>query len=147
VSPDREALLAAVARWVDQDARPALPDPGLQFRARVAAALLRAIAAESAASESLETADVARLRGLLAEIDRSPRLLEDIGDEAPAPQVVETESARRAALRMLERVLCDRVRGGLDRPSQARARAVVRDGLRARLAVTTPDLELAEDVE
>lgn len=137
---DMQGLLAAVARWVEQDARPALKDPALAFRARIAAALLRSVAAEATAAEGLEEAELARLRALVRELDTR----EVVEDQEAAPA---SEVDRRAALRTLERVLCDRVRAGLDAGALARVRATAREGLRARLAVTTPDFDLSAEVE
>lgn len=147
MSLDRDALLGAVARFLEQDARPALTDPALAFRARVAAALLRSIAAENAAAEALESAELVRLRGLLEALDgRAARADEDTGDELVARGDPGAEADRRAALRTLERLLCDRVRAGLPADALRRAREAVREGLRARLAATTPDFDPSEDL-
>src|SRR5687767_6645635 len=117
MSLDRDALLGAVARFLEQDARPALTDPALAFRARIAAALLKSVAAESAAAEALEAAELARLRALLDALDRRSHENED---EHEHEHEHGDSSDRRAALRTLERVLCDRVRGGLPQDALAR---------------------------
>ncbi|MCO5166111.1 MAG: DUF6285 domain-containing protein [Planctomycetes bacterium] len=140
-APDPTDLLAAVARFLDEDARPALGDPALAFRARIGAALLRSLAAEAGAAEALEAADLARLRAVLAALDG--REDHDEGADLTTP----SESERRAALRTVERALCDRVRAGLAPGDLARVRAAVAEGLRARLAVTTPAFDLSPEVE
>ncbi|MBX3468452.1 MAG: hypothetical protein KF878_16390 [Planctomycetes bacterium] len=142
-APDGPELLLAVARFLDEDARPALidpalADPALAFRARVGAALLRALAAEAGAAEALEAADLTRLRGVLAALDGRD---DDLDGATPS------ESERRAALRTVERALCDRVRAGLAPADLTRVRAAVAEGLRARLAATAPGFDLSPEVE
>lgn len=139
---DTQGWLAAVARFLEQEARPALADPALAFRARVGAALLRSLGAELAAAEALEEAELSRLRAALASIDGRSVEGDEPGAEAPL-----SEADRRAALRTVERALCDRVRAGLDPAALRRVRAAVREGLRARLAVTTPELDLSAEIE
>jgi hypothetical protein len=78
-----------------------------------------------------------RVRGLLAaspaasdsDVEAEPR------DDAPAARPT------------LERALCDRIRAGLNEAAQRRARAAIREGLRARLGVTTPGFDLSETIE
>jgi hypothetical protein len=137
---DALGLLGAVARFLEHDARPALQDPALAFRARIAAALLRSIAAEAAAAESLEQGELARLRALVRELDAR----DDVDEQEAGPA---SEVDRRAALHTLEQALCDRVRAGLAEGPLARVRASVREGLRARLAVTTPEFDLSAQPE
>lgn len=108
-----DPTLAAVARFLDEQLRPAVPDKGLAFRARVAAALLEGLAAEAAAGAALEAGARARLTPLVAE---------------------GTEAALAAAIRA-------------GRVDQVAARRAVREGLAARLRVTTPDFDLGERFE
>ena len=51
---ETEQLLQAVAKFLDQELRPAVTDPGLAFRTRIAASLLRSLASERPAERELE---------------------------------------------------------------------------------------------
>lgn len=113
-----EQLLQAVAKFLDQELRPVVTDPGLAFRARVAASLLRSLALEQPAAERLDAEARTGLAALLG---------------------------RDASRAELEADLVERLRAGrLDAKAQAAARVAVQTALRARLRVTSPDLDLDE---
>lgn len=113
-----EQLLLAVARFLDAELRPVVTDPGLAFRTRVAASLLKALALERPAEHRL---DAEARAGLVAVLGR--------------------EGSRAE----LEADLVERLRAGrLDPEGQAAARTAVRSALRARLKVTSPELDLDE---
>ncbi len=113
-----EQLLQAVAKFLDQELRPVVADPGLAFRARVAASLLKSLALERPAEATLDAEARAGLATLL-------------GGEGSRAE--------------LEATLVERLRAGaLDAETQAAARGAVRAALRARLRVTSPELDLDE---
>jgi hypothetical protein len=115
---ESEQLLQAIARFLDQELRPVVTDPGLAFRTRVAASLLRSLALEAPAAQRLDAEARAGLGALLG------------------------SDASRAEL---EADLVERLRAGrLDAKAQAAARTAVRTALRARLKVTSPELDLEE---
>lgn len=110
-------LLQAVAKFLDGELRPVVTDPGLAFRTRIAASLLKSLALERPAEARLDADARAGLAALL-------------GDGA-RPE--------------LEARLIERLRAGaLDAEVQAAARAAVRAALRARLKVTSPELDVDE---
>jgi len=115
---ESELLLQAVAKFLDAELRPVVTDPGLAFRARVAASLLKSLALEGPAEPRLDAEARAGLASVLG------------GDGTRA----ELEADLVARLRA----------GALDARTQAAARAAVRTALRARLKVTSPELDLDE---
>jgi hypothetical protein len=126
--PDKRTLLERVARFLDEEARPALADPALAYRALLAATLARQVAAELAAEDEREGRELARLRELVPDL------------ELPAE--------RRAAIEALARALRDRIRArSLSTIQLTRARALVRETLREELAVTNPRFDPEARVE
>ncbi len=60
--PDKQVLLTAIARFLVEEARPALADPRLNFRALIAAHLASVVASELTSDEETVTRELARLR-------------------------------------------------------------------------------------
>ncbi|MCC6551480.1 MAG: hypothetical protein IT372_00475 [Polyangiaceae bacterium] len=121
--PDKLALLGAIARVLERDVRPALKDPGLSFRALVAAHLATTLAAEIEAEDDIEAAELSRLRALLP-------------DSAGPDEVPETRASRRRERLRLRRELARRIRArALDDQQRARAFAHVMQTLREDLRV------------
>jgi hypothetical protein len=65
--PNRLALLQAIARFVNEEARPALTDPRLNFRALIAANLATIVASELTSEDAHVTAELARANALLGD--------------------------------------------------------------------------------
>lgn len=129
--PDKVALLAAVARFLDGTVRPAIEDPGLAFRVRIAANLAKIVATEC----TLEDAhDAVELAGLAA-------LMPDVG----LPELTDG-STRRAAIAELNGELARRIRTREleDSPELA---AHVRRSLEQRLSVINPRFDLSMEIE
>jgi hypothetical protein len=119
--PDKEALLEALARFVENDVKPALQDPALAYRAIIASGLARSLALETRSEEGRETRELARLGEILG---------------APAPA---TAAERKAAIAALNRTLCERIRArGFDARTLARVRTHLLETLADELAVTNP---------
>lgn len=91
-APDRDVLLDAVAGFLADDVVPAIADPALQFRVKIALHLLGGLAREGRAEDA---ADAEHLR-----------LLD------PAATVPDGRAARRAAIRAAAEALARRIRTG-----------------------------------
>jgi hypothetical protein len=92
--PDRLALLGAIARFLEHDVRPALKDPGLSFRALIAAHLAGTVAAELKAEGDLTAPELGRLRALLPDIGAPGR---DKRALRPEPHSATGSSSSRAS--------------------------------------------------
>ena|SRR5579883_1773038 len=123
---ESELLLEAIARFLEREVRPAVPEPRLHFRLLIAAHLARTIAEELRAGEATEAARIERLRALLPDV--------------PLPSDIASRASRSAALATLERALADRLRDGRLEP--ARALGEVRRALAERLAIVSPRFDL-----
>jgi hypothetical protein len=128
--PEKSAILAAVARFLAKDVRPALADPALGFRALVAENLLTIVVAELAHEEADDAAELSRLRALLPDL--------------PAADT-STATARRAAIAALNRELQARIRDG--RVSGPELRAHLKATLAEKLAVSSPRFDLSQAIE
>ena len=117
--PDASELAAALARFLLEEVRPAVPRE-LRFGVLVAANAAAILAREAAAGDAAAADECARLARLLA--------------EAPA-------DARAA-----QRQLADAIRAGALDDRWAEAIDVLRESVRAKLAVAHPDYDdLADD--
>ena len=129
--PPKEVLLDAVARFLDSDLRPAVKHPGLAFRLRVAANLLRVVALECQEEEGHDQAELERLRALFpaqAELEGSGR------------------AAVRAALAELNASLAEQLRAASwDEAGPSREHVVAT--LRDKLAVVNPRFDLSPEIE
>ena len=133
--PDKFALLGAIARFLERDVRPALKDPGLSFRALIAAHLATTVAAEIHAEDDLEAAELGRLRALLP-------------DAAGPDEQPETRAARRRERLRLRRELAGRIRARrLDDEQKARVFAHVMQTLREDLRVYSRKFDTSPDYE
>lgn len=132
--PSLEAMLGAVARFLDQEAAPAASDAALAFRLRVAGHLV-AMAGREVHREALDdAADLDALEALLA-------------IEAPlTPAERRDRVARRQAVAALERVVQERVIAGEYDDEPAAFLAAMRGRLRRKLEVANPRFDLADDL-
>lgn len=92
--PDQATLLEAVAAYLEKDARPQIADPGVAFRALIAANLCRIVAAESRAGERFELESLRVAASIL-------------GQAAPS---ADTQAERRALLVRLEAELASKLK-------------------------------------
>ena len=105
-------ILDAVARFLEEKAKPGLQDPALSYRALVGASLARSLAAEARGGPERVGREIARLESLVPE---------------------------RGDLLSLRRALVERIRGrALSVDDRERARTLVLETLRESLAVTSP---------
>ncbi|MBK6683464.1 MAG: hypothetical protein IPG45_03255 [Deltaproteobacteria bacterium] len=65
---DTALLLRAIAQFLEQQLRPALSEPSLIFRLKIATHLLETLAREQAEGPALAAADAARLEELLGPV-------------------------------------------------------------------------------
>ena len=130
--PDLDAMLNAVARFLETEAVPACSDPAVAFRLRIAAHL-SAMAAREVRNEANHDA---------AELDALETLLGFDGSLAPAER--RDRIARRQAIRGLERLLCEQISAG--DVDQDASYAALRDNLRRKLAVANPRFDLRDDL-
>jgi hypothetical protein len=131
--PNKLVLLSAIARFLVEEARPALADPRLSFRALIAAHLASVVAAELASDDESVTRELARL-------------LPFFPDAAPAN---ESLAARRALVADLDARLAARLRddGTLTPPELAAIGTALRESLREKLAIENPRFDTALDLE
>src|SRR5262245_39341989 len=105
--PEKSQLLDALAKFIDTDLRPAIQDPALVFRARIAAHLAGVVAREIRAEDEHDAAELSRLAALLG---RAPVSL-------PA-----SHAERKRVMSELNRALAKALREGtLDREARAAA--------------------------
>jgi Domain of unknown function (DUF6285) len=135
--PNKLALLAAIARFLVEDVRPALSDPRLNFRALIAAHLASVVAAELTSDEESVGRDLARLRRFFPESAASP---------APGDAL----SARRALVADLNARLATELREGTParEPGELAAiAAALRESLREKLAIENPRFDTSPAIE
>lgn len=114
--PSKEQLLAAVGRLLQDDLLPVVEDPALGFKIRIAANLIRVVAAECALERDHDLAELTRLRALFPGTD--------VDDRDP-----------REAIGALNRLLAQRIR---DEGSSAAVSEHVLATLREKLDVVSP---------
>jgi hypothetical protein len=121
--PEKEVLLFAIARFLEQDVRPLVKDPRLNFRVLIATHLAATVANECRTGAADEAAALARLRAIYADAGDTPyrvleaRLAHDIRDDALDPAKLDA------------------------------AKAHVKETLRAKLAVNSPRFDTSPNVE
>jgi hypothetical protein len=130
--PNRQVLLSAIARFLVEEARPALADPRLNFRALIAAHLATVVSAELASEDDLLLREIGRLRELFP--------------DAPPPP--ESAEGRRALARELTARLALYLREG-DPPAAdlTRIAGALRESLRELLSIDNPRFDTSLDIE
>lgn len=132
--PNKLALLAAISRFLIEEARPALADPRLNFRALIAAHLANVVASELASDEGAVTRDLARLRPFFPD----PSLV-------PASESLDD---RRALLADMNARLAARLREKTPHPAElAEIAAALRESLREKLAIENPRFDTSLEIE
>jgi hypothetical protein len=130
--PNKQALLSAIARFLVEDARPALADPRLAFRALIAANLASIVASELASDADAIGRELERLRPLVQ----------------GAPEAAASLEGRREQVSTLTAKLAARLREEtLDDAELSRVAAALRESLREKLAIDNPRFDLSPDVE
>jgi len=135
--PDKLALLAAIARFLLEDVRPALSDPRLNFRALIAAHLASVVAAELTSDEESVSRDLARLGPFFPALPASP---------APSDSL----PARRALVADLNARLATELREGTparDARALAEIATALRESLRDKLAIDNPRFDTSPTIE
>lgn len=134
--PDKTELLAAVARFLEREVKPAIKDPALAFRVLIAASLTGIVAGELLAEDAATAAELERLAAILP-------------DEAAAISLekkLATREGRKDALAALNRALCDRIRAG-DFAGDTRVWSHVSLTLRGELFTASPRFDTSIDIE
>ncbi len=133
--PNKLVLLSAIARFLVEDARPALSDPRLAFRALIAANLATIVASELSTDAEATRAELARLRALFP-------------DAPPVGESADGERDEREQVVALTERLARRLRE--ESPGQdevARIAAALRESLREKLAVDNPRFDTSPEIE
>lgn len=131
--PSKEVLLDALAGFLLQQVRPAISDPGLSFRVLIAANLATVVAGEIRSEETQDTAELARLRALLPQVEVQPGT---------------TREELHACIRTLNAALAKQLRSGAFNAAQlAQATSHVKQTLLEKLAVNNPRFETGLDIE
>ena len=142
--PNKLVLLTAIARFLNEEARPALADPRLAFRALIAANLASIVASELMSDDDHLTSELTRLRAIFHD---------EKGPDAAGAAIPEPTGARRAAVLELNTRLARALRaavgegepqGALDEGGVA---AHLRDTLRDKLSVDNPRFDTARVIE
>jgi hypothetical protein len=131
--PNLQDILKAVARFLEEEVRPALADPKLAYRARIAAHLCTTSARESAREEAEDAAQVARLNAFFAD------------DPAHTPP---TREGRRARIEALTARLVERIKEGqLTTGERSYITRHVKDSLKERLEVNSPGFDFGRSID
>jgi len=133
--PNKLVLLSAIARFLVEDARPALSDPRLAFRALIAANLASIVASELSTDVEATRTELARLRALFP-------------DAPPAGESLDGERDQRDQVLALTARLARRLRE--ESPGEdevARIAAAFRESLREKLAVDNPRFDTSPEIE
>ena len=120
--PEKEALLFAIARFLEEDVRPLVKDPRVNFRILIATHLAATVANECRTGGADEAAALARLRVLYT----------DAGD---------------ASFRALEARLAKDIRDGALTGREDDVRSHVKATLLAKLAVNSPRFDTRTEIE
>ena len=134
--PNKLVLLTAIARFLNEEARPALADPRLAFRALIAANLASIVASEMMSDDD----------HLMSELTRLRAIFQDEPDAAGSP-IPERTDARRGAVLELNTRLAHALRAAEGSVDQAKVAAHLRDTLRDKLAVDNPRFDTARVIE
>jgi uncharacterized protein DUF6285 len=134
--PDKTELLAAVARFLEKEVKPAIKDPALAFRVLIAASLTGIVAGE------LQTEDAATA----VELGRLARLLPEAAASVGLEQKLATREGRKEALVALNRALCDRIRS-VDFVKDPQVWSHVTLTLRGELFTSSPRFDTSIDIE
>jgi hypothetical protein len=130
-SPSKETLLLAIARFLEQEVRPLVADPRVNFRLLVASSLAGIVAMESDAEDAQDAAELARLGALYA------------SKEEPRGR-----AERHRAIAEMSAHLAAEVRAGEATGVRLDAiRAHVKKTLVEKLAVNNPRFSVAEEIE
>ena len=130
--PNKLVLLTAISRFLIEEARPALSDPRLSFRALIAAHLASVVASELASDEDFVTRELARLRALFPE----------------EPMPGESLDARRARVAEMNARLAVRLREGVTTPAElAKIAEALRESLREKLSIDNPRFDTSPEIE
>ena len=130
-SPSKLELLRAVSVLLKEEIRPVIEDKGLQFRALIAANLVRIVADEI---ENEESADHEELSSLLALL---PNCLEN--------EELKGHDRKEAILR-LRTALAEKIRNG-NQEDQAATFEFLKSNLKAKLAVVNPRFSTELEIE
>jgi hypothetical protein len=129
--PNKSALLMSIARFLLEEARPALTDPRLNFRALIAANLAGIVANELATDDEHITRELERLRPVVPDVGAGP-----------------TPDLRREALLEANARLARWLREGEPTETDiARVAGVLRETLKDKLSVDNPRFDTSLDVE
>ncbi len=120
--PEKEALLVAIARFLEEDVRPLVTDARVNFRILIAMHLAMTVANECRAGGADEAAALARLRALYPDAGAAP-------------------------YRALEARLAFDLRAGAIEGRADAAHAHVKATLLAKLAVNSPRFDTRAEIE
>jgi len=134
--PDKTDLLAAVARFLEREVKPAIKDPALAFRVLIAASLTGIVAGE------LQTEDAATA----AELSRLAAILPDTALAIGLEKKLATRADRQEALLALNRELCARLRRGAF-AGDAQVWNHVSLTLRGELFTASPRFDTSNNIE
>jgi len=130
--PNKLVLLTAISQFLVEEARPALKDPRLAFRALIAAHLASVVASELNSDTEVVARDLGRLRELFPD----------------APDAGESLESKRALVAELNLRLASKLRDGVASAEElARVAGALRESLREKLAIENPRFDTSLDVE
>jgi hypothetical protein len=141
---EREVLLFAVARFLDEEVRPHVKDPRTSFRVLIAAHLARSIGGELVVEEERTRAELAALEALAAQLGHA-----DLGPEAKgAPAEARTRAEEALRIRALTQIVADDVKSGKAAGDTLLAiRRHVEQKLVDELRIINPRFSTAREIE
>ena len=130
--PNKIALLMAISRFLVEDARPALSDPRLSFRALIAANLASIVASELTSDDTHTAREIERLRAILPD----------------SPPAAPSLDERRSQLADLNARLARTLRDTQPAPAElARIASLLQETLRDKLSVDNPRFDTSPEIE
>ena len=139
--PNKLVLLTAIARFLNEEARPALADPRLAFRALIAANLASIVASEMMSDDDHLVSELTRLRAIFEKGQ------DQTGPDAAGSPIPERTDARRAEVLALNTRLAHALRAADGAIDQASVASHLRATLRDKLSVDNPRFDTARVIE
>jgi len=130
--PDKTALLMSIGRFLIEEARPALADPRLAFRALIAANLANIVASELASDDAHAARELQRLRAMFPD----------------SPEAAATPAEQRAQIIALTSRLAALLTTDASGESDlALIGAALRESLADKLSIDNPRFDTSLDIE
>jgi hypothetical protein len=139
--PNKLVLLTAIARFLNEEARPALGDPRLAFRALIAANLASIVASEMMTDDEHLVGELTRLRAIVA------RLRDTLPSAESEPIPARTDERREQVAQLNARVAELLRTDAASSDDVVRITAHLRQTLKDKLSVDNPRFDTSLVIE